>query len=68
MTVMFVNAKVGDMLNLTVGDIEYAGYVPKCTLGHGDYIRFAVDVETGQIIGWKNPLEDIQFIEHVEGR
>ena len=71
---MHVSGKVSDMFNFTLVDTstdkyivpEYDGYVPTdAGVGGGDYIHFTVDVETGQIIGWKNPLLSEDFKEEV---
>lgn len=65
-----VTAKVSDMFSLTAHDEngsfvgEYQGYVPKEIFGYGgDYIELTIDLETGKIVGWKQPdQEDVMSI------
>jgi len=59
MKTLIINGKVSDMCDYTVVDaegnilFEQDGYVPyNLGIGGGDYIRFAIDIETGTIIGW----------------
>lgn len=39
--------------------IDYDGYVPGFMPGehYGDYIELNIDLETGQILNWKNNIE-----------
>ena len=67
-TVISITAKCSDCCHVSVfkNDVEIAeraGYVPTCSsgFGGGDYIEFDVDAETGQILNWKNPMNDQQF-------
>lgn len=65
-----ITGKVSDMFSLTAhnenGDFlgEYQGYVPKEIFGYGgDYIELTIDLETGKIVGWKQPdQEDVMSI------
>ncbi len=64
-----VNAKCGDMFNMTIHDnngneiLFKEGSVPsKLNIGGGDYIHFDIDNETGKIIGWV-PLTDEEIQE-----
>jgi hypothetical protein len=40
---------------------EHDGYVPKLLPGdhYGDYIILDIDIETGQILNWKPPTEEM---------
>jgi CDP-diacylglycerol pyrophosphatase len=47
-----VNAKDANRSTL----LEHQGYLPHgLGLGGGDYIKFEVDIETGQILNWEKP-------------
>lgn len=57
-----IMAKVSDTLGVNLmSDTEcynYDGYVPTWFPeegGHGDYLDFIIDIETGQILNWKKP-------------
>lgn len=63
-----VNAKCSDLCWMALDQAdgkrvgEYNGYVPSffpnpTTDHYGDYIELNIDVDTGQIIGWKKPTE-----------
>jgi hypothetical protein len=73
--IMYVYGKVSDMCCLSIYDSEdknyilgdYEGYVPKGScIGRGDDIQFAVNMETGQILNWKNPLKNNEFCEQLD--
>lgn len=61
-----VQAKCSDMCGIyLIGDPNHQqntvhdGYVPKeLGIGGGDYISFEIDLETGQIVGWKKPSDE----------
>lgn len=58
--IMTVTAKCSDMCNIKVphADIERLDYPPHINgLGGGDYIELSIDLDTGQLIGFK-PLTD----------
>jgi hypothetical protein len=65
MTIIHVSGKVNDLFDLTIDNLEYDGYVPKCAIGDGDNIFFSVNAETGQILNWKNPLDDPNFRQQI---
>lgn len=60
MAVVTVSAKCSDMFAMSMGDLDYDGYVPQGSLGGGDYIEMQIDNETGQILDWK-PLNEEDF-------
>ena len=48
---------------------EYEGYVPKFFPERGgDYIRFEIDLDTGQIVNWNKPdQEDLDELFQLKG-
>jgi len=71
--IMHVYGKCSDLFVCSIDDTEtgesivedYEGYVPSCSVGGGDDIQFDIDLETGKILNWKNPLLDEGFREAV---
>jgi hypothetical protein len=62
-TILF-SGKVGDMSNMIAKDDKGhtvfntdPDYVKLC-FGSGDYVEIEVNIETGQVVGWKKPTED----------
>ena len=67
-----ISGKVNDMFDCWIYDengkkiVEYDGYVPSDSgVGSGDTIELEIDIETGQILNWKNPLKSKNFVEEV---
>lgn len=71
--IISIYAKCSDLFSMSIDNTEtgecivddYNGYVPNCAFGGGDDIRMHINVETGQILNWKNPLEDTNFCKEV---
>ena len=41
-------------------EVEKHGYVPRnLGIGGGDYVRLTIDVDSGQILGWNYPDNEI---------
>jgi hypothetical protein len=38
---------------------EYNGYVPSFLGRGGDDVELEIDLETGQIVGWKKPSQEV---------
>lgn len=73
--IMNITGKVSDMFSFDIYDTvnkiyivpDYEGYVPYgCGVGGGDYIELLIDVDTGQICNWRNPLKDTMFCEQLD--
>jgi hypothetical protein len=73
--IMNVQGKVSDMFSFSIYDSDtslyivpdYEGYVPQGSgVGRGDYIEFSVDIETGLICRWKNPLKNEAFCTQLD--
>ena len=73
--IMHINSKCSDCFSMSISDTksgdyivdDYDGYVPPGSgVGSGDYVELDIDVETGQILNWANPLTNGDFIEHME--
>lgn len=63
-----VSAKCSDMFNMDIGEKEYEGYVPgDVVFGkdcYGDYVRFEVCLDCGQMQGaWPNPQMELEIEE-----
>ena len=63
--VAHVSAKCSDLFNMDIGEKEYEGYVPGDVvfgLGcHGDYVRFNICLDCGQMQGhWPNPAMGVE--------
>ncbi len=65
---IYISAKCSDLFSLWVKDENnqqigsHNGYVPKFLPGvGGDYFQMEIDIETGQILKWKNPMGDSKF-------
>lgn len=65
---MIISGKVSDLFFMTIKDengqviADYDGYVPSFVPNDGsDYIMMEIDIETGLILGWRNPAESEKF-------
>jgi len=66
-----VNAKCSDLFDMDIGEKEYEGYVPgDVVFGegcYGDYVRFKVCLDCGQMQGkWPNPPMAVETGEEEE--
>lgn len=58
--ILKVNAHCQDRCVVQIDGKERDGYVPKgLGIGSGDYISIEIDLETGQIVGWKEPTAEV---------
>lgn len=66
--IMYVSGKCSDMCDVRVPHlrIDKDGYVPS-SVGGGDYIQFAVDLDTGTIVNWE-PITDDQLKQELGTR
>jgi len=68
--VISISAKCSDCFSMNVMDKEgnyiadYDGYVPSFMPnggGYGDYVQMKIDLETGEILDWTNPIGNSEF-------
>ncbi len=69
------SAKCSDCFSMSVWNendrqlASYQGYVPSFIPGeYGDYVAMKIDIETGRILNWKNPIGDSNLIDIIKGR
>ena len=62
-SVISISAKCSDLCHSVlmhegVAVAEHDGYVPRLMPGkhYGDYVMLDIDLETGRILNWKNPV------------
>ena len=72
-----ISAKCSDGFYMSVKDennqqvASYSGYVPSfmpAEGGWGDYVKMEIDIETGRILNWTNPIGHSKFNAILEGR
>lgn len=64
--ILTVQAKCSDLVTLEVNDTVIEGRIPEALgIGHGDYIRFKLDMDTGKIINFQ-PIDVQAIIEEEE--
>jgi len=75
--IISISAKCSDGFYMSVNDMNnqhiasYSGYVPSFMPergGYGDYVQLDIDIETGRILNWTNPIGDDKFTAILEGR
>jgi len=75
--VISILAKCSDMFSMSVRDANnqhiasYDGYVPSFMPndgGYGNYVEMDIDIETGRILNWRNPIGTESFNAILEGR
>jgi hypothetical protein len=62
--IISISAKCKDLCKLTFFDKysnhEYEGYVPyNLGIGEDDYIELSIDIDSGKIINWEIPDEEV---------
>jgi len=67
---IYISARCPDMFEMSVLDAKweeitnYEGYVPSFMSNEGgdaDCLQMEIDIETGEIVGWENPIGDSEF-------
>jgi hypothetical protein len=72
MRTLEISAKCSDLCSARLNDgdesYDYDGYAPDIEgLGGGDYVRFTVDLDTGQVLGWKVPTtKEVKKALHIK--
>jgi len=71
-----ISAHCSDKFDMSVMDrngkciADYDGYVPSFMPnggGYGDAVEMNIEIETGRILNWTNPIGDSEFNEILEG-